>query len=298
MKQKKRIGILVLVILLAACVFGAASVMAAQRVSIVATQSGITVYENTKASIDATNAAEGYLIVKYIGGKDVRVRVQVIKDGGTTYTYDLNNKGNAETFPLTEGNGSYTIRVLENTDGTKYAIAHSATVNVALRDEFLPFLYANQYVNYTSDSAVVKQAEKLVAGMSTDTEKLTAIYNYVVDNFTYDYDKAATVQSGYIPVIDTVLSTKTGICFDYAAVMAAMLRSQNIPCKLVIGYAGNTYHAWVNVYVDGEWVDGAVFYNGTRWSLMDPTFISTGNRGAAATAFVGDVGNYSQKYAY
>ena len=68
-------------------------------------------------------------------------------------------------------------------------------------------------------------------------------------NFTYDYDKAATVSSGYLPVVDTVLDSKTGICFDYAAVMASMLRSQNIPTRLEIGYAGDAYHAWISVYV-------------------------------------------------
>ena len=34
--------------------------------------------------------------------------------------------------------------------------------------------------------------------------------------------------------------------------MTAMLRSQNIPCKLVVGCAGTTYHAWIDVYVEAQ----------------------------------------------
>ena len=33
---------------------------------------------------------------------------------------------------------------------------------------------------------------------------------------TYDEDKAATVETGYLPDIDETLSTGKGICFDYA----------------------------------------------------------------------------------
>ena len=52
-----------------------------------AVKTGVTVYSNAKASIDASNLSEGYLIVKYTGGKSVRIKVQITKSGGTTYTY-------------------------------------------------------------------------------------------------------------------------------------------------------------------------------------------------------------------
>ena len=56
-------------------------------------------------------------------------------------------------------------------------------------------------------------------------------------------------------VDEDLLAQKKGICFDYAALMTAMLRSQDIPTKLVVGYTGNLYHAWINVYLEGQgWV--------------------------------------------
>ena len=262
-------------------------------------KTGVTVYANEKASVDASNLAEGYLMVKYTGGKSVRIKVQITKSGGATYTYDLNNTGAVETFPLTEGDGTYTVKVFENTTGTKYAQAFSTSVTMTLRNDFLPFLYPNQYVNYTMDAQTVAVGAQLCTGKTDDLAKVTAVFDWVVDSFTYDYDKAATVQSGYLPVVDTVLAEKKGICFDYAAVMSAMLRSQNIPCKLIVGYAGTVYHAWINVYIDGVgWVDHLIYFNGEDWSMMDPTFVSNGKNNPAVLKYVGDGTNYTEKYAY
>lgn len=265
-----------------------------------ATVSGVTVYSNDKASIDASNLSEGYIMVRYTGGKNTRIKVQISKSGsGVTYTYNLNSSGSSETFPLTEGSGSYSIRVFENSEGSKYALAYSVDVNMQLRNEFAPFLYSNQYVNFTNSSAAVAKASELTAGKSSALDKVSAIFNYVVDNTSYDYDKAATVQSGYLPDVDNTLSTHKGICFDYAALMSAMLRSQGIPCKLVIGYAGSDYHAWINVYIDGVgWVDSAIYFDGKSWTLMDPTFVSSGGRSKDTMDYVTNSANYSQKYAY
>ncbi|MBM6871671.1 transglutaminase-like domain-containing protein [Pseudoflavonifractor phocaeensis] len=263
--------------------------------------SGVTVYSNSKAAVDATNLAEGLVSIKYTGGKNVRIKVQITKTGGTTYTYNLNNSGTAETFPLTEGDGTYSIKVYENTSGTKYATAYSTSVTMKLRNELLPFLYPNQYVNFTDTSAVVSKAAEIVsaANATTDVKKVEAIFNWVTKNFTYDYALAANPPVGYLPVVDSVLAAKKGICFDYSAVMASMLRSQNIPCKLVVGYAGTVYHAWINVYLEGTgWVDYYIYFDGENWTLMDPTFVSTSNGSMAIKKYVTNEANYSEKYAY
>lgn len=260
---------------------------------------GVTAYTNSKAIVDASNLTEGYILVKYTGGRQVRVKVQITKAGGVTYTYNLNTAGYYETFPLTEGDGDYAIRVFENISGTKYAQVQACTVNMVLRNDFLPFLYSNQYVNYELGPQTVAMAAQLTAGTTGDLAKVQKIFDFVVDHFTYDYQEAATVQSGYLPNVDQVLAARKGICFDYAAVMAAMLRSQNIPCKLVVGYAGTVYHAWISVYISGTgWVDNLIVFDGTNWTLMDPTFVSSGHRSQSIMSYVTNSGHYTQKYAY
>ena len=125
------------------------------------------------------------------------------------------------------------------------------------------------------------------------------IYDYVVANLTYDKAKASSVQSGYLPVLDSVLASKKGICFDYAALMTGMLRSQGVPCKLVVGYAGTVYHAWINVWTEETgWIDGVIYFDGTAWQRMDPTFASSGGGSDAIMQYIGDGKNYTQKYVY
>lgn len=128
---------------------------------------------------------------------------------------------------------------------------------------------------------------------------MKAVYDFVVNNITYDKQLAATVQSGYLPVLDSVLASKKGICFDYAALMTGMLRSQGVPCKLVVGYAGTAYHAWISVWSDETgWINGAIYFDGTSWQRMDPTFASSGRQSAAIMQYIGDGKNYTAKYFY
>jgi len=254
---------------------------------------GTVTYSGGGATIDASNTSNGYLMVKYTGSNQ-KIKVQITK--GTTYTYDLNARNAFEVYPLTEGNGSYSIKVFENVSGNQYAQLLSQTISVSLSNEFAPFLYPNQYVNFNSGSAAVGVAAQLAAGKDP-IGVVDAVYKYVIANVSYDYGKAQTVQSGYLPNIDSTLASRTGICFDYAALMTGMLRSQDIPTKLVIGYTGNLYHAWVSVYIAGEgWIDNIIHFDGQKWSYMDPTFMSTGGEGAKQ--YVGTGSNYQEKYSY
>ncbi|WP_409968080.1 transglutaminase-like domain-containing protein [Bengtsoniella intestinalis] len=261
--------------------------------------SGTVVYANTKAAIDASNTADGYVMIRSVESTTAKLKVIVSGPSGTAYYYNLTNDGSYEVFPLSDGSGTYQIQVCKNVTGTSYAVSQSATVSVSLADEFAPFLLPNQYVNYTSNSNVVSVAAQLVAGKTTEVEKIQAVYNYVVSNLTYDSARAASVTSGYLPDLDSVLAEKKGICFDYAALMTAMLRSQGIPCKLVVGYAGTSYHAWINAYstTDG-WMDSVIYFDGTTWKLMDPTFASSANSSASIMAYIGDGTNYTEKYLY
>ena len=261
--------------------------------------SGTTVFKNTNVTIDASNTKDGYVMIAYTESTTARIKVLIQGPSGATYSYNLDANGNYTVFPLSDGNGKYTISVCKNVSGTNYSVSYSTPVTVALANEFSPFLLPNQYVNYTADSAVVKKAAELMAGKTTTLAKIEAVYSFVTNTFTYDYDRAASVQSGYLPNLDDVLMKQKGICFDYAAVMAAMLRSQGVPCKLVIGYAGTVYHAWINCFSESEgWMDAVIYFNGSDWKLMDPTFASTGNASAEVLKYIGNGSNYSAKYLY
>ncbi|MDR0469377.1 MAG: transglutaminase domain-containing protein, partial [Peptococcaceae bacterium] len=112
---KKPVLFKIMAICLALIISAVAAPAPAQAlVATIAQKTGATIHGNDKVTIDASNLAEGYVIVKYIGGKDVRIKAQIAKKDGSTYSYDINNKGALEVLPLTEGDGNYSIGVFEN----------------------------------------------------------------------------------------------------------------------------------------------------------------------------------------
>ncbi|MCQ2461334.1 MAG: transglutaminase-like domain-containing protein [Clostridia bacterium] len=227
--------------------------------------------------IDYSNAASGYVMLKYSGAHS-NVRLQVAAPDGVTPVYPIFSTG-WEAIPLTNGNGNYTFRVLANDGGNSYTVVGSVDIPVTLSYSTAAFYRPNIYCNYDGGTSCVNYAAELTRGCDTEVAKIQAIYNYVVGNFHYDYGKASSVASAaYVPNLNSVWASKSGICFDYASTMAAMLRTQGLPTRVCIGYVnGSTYHAWISVYVQGTgWVNNIIQFNGNSWKLMDPTFASTG----------------------
>lgn len=258
---------------------------------------GVTVYQNDFASIDASNTSQGYVMVKY-NGTNEKVKLQITCPDQSCYTYLISDRGAYDTFPLTAGNGSYALQVLENVAGDTYTVSLAQSINVSIEDEFFPFLYPNQYVNFHTDSKAVSKGSDLAKDTYSDLDVVQNIYNYLIKNISYDTEKAQNVSYGYVPDIDDTLSSKKGICFDYAALMTSMLRSQNIPTKLEVGYSGDAYHAWISTYIDDKgWVDDIIQFNGNTWQIMDPTLAAT-NDSAAVKKYVGDGSHYVVKYTY
>ena len=252
-------------------------------------------YSGNGVTIDVSNSSEGYVMVEYTGSAS-RAKLQITGPDGITYTYD---KGTGyEVFPFSSESGQYKIVVYEctNPENNKYAAAFSQEADISITNEFGPFLYPNQYVNFTADSLAVEKGAELAYSANCDLDVVTNVYNYIIDTFTYDYDKAKTVPSGYLPDVDEIYRLQTGICFDYAAVMAAMLRSQGIPTRLEVGYKGEEYHAWISTHIENVgWVNGIIEFNGTTWNLMDPTFASTSKK---PKKFIADNSDYLTKYVY
>jgi len=260
-------------------------------------QGGSEICGNDDVSICLSHLGDGYFSARFTGDSP-KVKLQLTAENSLTYTYDLPVDGEWTIFPVSLGSGHYTLGVYSNIEATMYAEVYGTEFDVSLNDEFSPFLYPNQYVWFTGDTRAIGLAKDLCFAANNDLEAVSFIYNYVVTHVTYDQEEAENVQSGYLPVVDEVLETGKGICFDYAALMASMLRTQNIPTRLEIGYAGSAYHAWISCYIkEIGWVNGIIQFDGTDWSLMDPTLAS--NQGERKLKeFIGDGSNYRTVYYY
>ncbi|NCB50560.1 MAG: hypothetical protein EOM54_01580 [Clostridia bacterium] len=264
------------------------------------------------ASSDVSKSSDGNIIIDYGSASSGIVSISSTVAGypklciivttpkGNQYKYFYTDTtGVFQSFVLSEGDGTYKASVYKNVTGSSYTTLHSKSFSVKLSSSLSPFMRANFFVDYTSSTKAVSAAVTLCKNCDTELEKVDAVYYYILNNFTYDYDKASSVQSGYRPDLDAVWAAKKGICFDYASTMVAMLRSQGVAAKLVVGYAGTAYHAWINVYTkETGWIEAVIYFDGTDWKLMDPTFASTGKASQTIMDFINDPSNYTAKYIY
>ena len=249
---------------------------------------------NDKVKIDLSGCSQGYVAVS--ATSDKRMKFQVIH-GEVTYTYDIRSDGTPSVFPLQTGDGEYYFRAMENVEGKKYAQALLLGKQVVMDDPFQPFLRPSDYSRYSEDSLCVREAASLTRNAKDQLEVVGAIYSYINNFIRYDKEKAASVKSGYLPDPDETIMSRKGICFDYAALAAAMLRSQGIPCKLVFGYVApnQLYHAWNMFYTEQTgWVTVSFKANSKDWTRLDLTFTANGQN----DAFIGDGGNYTDLYFY
>lgn len=245
--------------------------------------------------LDISNISQGYLTATSEDNGTAK-NIQLTAEDGIVYSYFIKS-GESAVLPFTSGSGTYQIACYEQVNDSQYAALYAQSLDVSLENEFLPFMYPNQYVNFTPDSEASKLALSLLPDDATDQEGIETIYNYVTTHITYDETKASSVEAGYLPDVDETLDTGTGICFDYAALMTAMLRSRDIPCKLQIGYAGDIKHAWIDVYIRGKgWVERAITYDGNTWNRMDPTFAANSEDEELINSYIGDSQNYTLQF--
>jgi transglutaminase-like putative cysteine protease len=262
------------------------------------TQPGIAMIYDDRAILDYSNASEGYIcVMSNLPGIRVKVLVDVYASGAQ-YQYTLDAAGAFVTIPLSEGDGIYSVGVWQNVFDDSYSPVFSYDLNVVLNDQFLPFLYPSQFVDFVYDDAAVNLSQQLAEGSVTDVDAINKIYKWVCQNVKYDIEKATTVASGYLPDNTDTINSGQGICFDYAVLTASMLRAQRVPAKLVIGYAGTTYHAWMLIYsVETGKVVGHSF-NGSEWIRMDPTFDAAAGGAVELASVIGDGTNYQPLFYY
>lgn len=232
--------------------------------------------------IDTAHGGEGYIAVT--AKSRLGIKLRVTSPRGTEIVYSVPNTGEVSFYPLSDGSGRYSLQLLRRTDddpnGTKYERVLEQSIDASLYDEFQPFLRPSTYVWFTGYSYCVNEAARLCAGVSNDNEKIRLIKNYVGEKLKYDESLADSGDQGFIRDPDEILSRGTGVCLDYSVLIAAMLRSQGIPAKVVYGSVSGeeASHAWNMVYTSSR-----------GWFRLDvPSSVS-----GAADSFISDDANYT-----
>jgi hypothetical protein len=189
--------------------------------------------------------------------------------GKHAIVYDIVNPTGVEFLP-DYSNNSYRQKVLQQDEFSKRVLIE---VNLASLNSTAPFpVPARQMPPQmrsflgpgkdipVNEGNILSQARALTQGSRTVHEAVTAIFNWIVDNFTYDAGRN-TPQDGR-----SVFYSKRGSCVGFTNLAIAMLRSLGIPARYAHGYlppgydwgiskkywgvqiSGGGYHAWVEVY--------------------------------------------------
>jgi len=211
-------------------------------------------YAASTVTFDKEKLSRGVIGVKYMSTDNKKTKV-LIQLGEQKYQYNVRSADKFVYFPLQLGNGEYKVGVFENIEGTKYSSVATETVSVKLDDSSKVFLNSIQIIEWSDKMNTVSLAKELTKNK---------------------------------PVIDDVVKKKLGICYDYSAVFASMLRSLDIRCKLIMGYTPNVkeYHAWNEVFMDGKWV------------TVDSTYDSQMFSAKVKTSFEKPKKDYSTTYEY
>lgn len=211
-------------------------------------QNGIMVLATPSISIDS-----GTILLDELSGK--MGMVSVFKDDITLWYTVMNKK---ERLPIQLGNGNYFIQLYEwsreENGKSLYKKIGSEDLYIDKNNEEEFLMSSNPiYWNYDYDS--IKLAKELTKNIVINEEKVKIIHNYIVNEIIYDWEWVKDKPTFYVPNIDNTLRSKKGVCYDYSALMAGMLRSLGIKTKLVKGYHvdSDVYHAWNEVFINNEW---------------------------------------------
>lgn len=240
----------------------------------------VTAWANPSASrIDVSELSHGVVSIQKDPARGSE-KVKITKGNQHFYySIEANNR-----FPLQLGDGTYTISVLENVMGNKYRMVENREVVLTASSPEAVYLQPIQMIYWNEQTQAIAKARELTKDLKTDREKVAAIYNYVIQNVQYDYEKAKVVTSDYIPSVDATLQVGQGICYDYSALFAAMLRSEGIPTKLVMGKKNDIvqYHAWNEIY----------FKDTNEWVIIDTTYDSIMSKGTKKPTMIKNKSEY------
>lgn len=204
------------------------------------------------SSVHPEDNTGSYLIKIKDATETTKVKV-VYED--KVYTYDLEDGDNY--IPLQFGNGEYQFTIFENVKANIYKKVGFKKVDISNNTN--PFLSTNTIIDNSKAKETINKVSKLITKDMTDEEKISTIYNFVVESLSYDFVKD---QYEINTNVDETFKSGTGSSYDYALSTVILLRNFNIPAKLVIGNHKDCEipTAWVEVLVKD------------KYKILDPVY--------------------------
>lgn len=121
------------------------------------------------------------------------------------------------------------------------------------------------------DPRILQTAREVSAHARTDLERAAAIQAYLSK---FQYTLQLPSEKVKDPLADFLFRRKAGHCEYFASAMAVMLRTLNIPSRMVTGFHGGEFNALTGNYIirakdAHSWVEA--YFPGVGWVMFDPT---------------------------
>lgn len=121
----------------------------------------------------------------------------------------------------------------------------------------------------SNNEDIIKKANEITEGLTTDYRKASAIFEYV--NTTLVYDTSETyANKGAL----SALKNNKGVCEEFATLFVALCRAEDIPSRVVAGYKVEEVNK-VETLIDHAWAE--IYLDEYGWIPVEPTVIYTIN---------------------
>ncbi len=230
------------------------------------------------------------LVFKTVAETKVALAVSVARNPGySSLVETLSVTSGADQVPVTELSDHHGGRFhyMEFAEPTEVTVEYTATVSGLAVPEEPNRMELIRYVRpsrYAESDRLLPTAYAEFGGAQGE-ELLHAVRNWVFSELRY----VSGSSRGTDGAVETLLHRR-GVCRDFAHLAIALLRSKDVPARLVAVYAPGLspmdFHAVAEAYINGAWY------------VIDPTGLApresmlriTAGRDSSDTAFLSTVG--------
>lgn len=123
------------------------------------------------------------------------------------------------------------------------------------------------------DPAITELAQRVAGDTEQPLQQAIALEQHLRSEYAYSFESVFTSQNR-TPLTEFLFQTRRGHCEYFASAMAIMLRTLDIPARLVTGFSATNYNPMTGYYearlLDGHaWVEAWLPPHG--WVLFEPT---------------------------